>query len=124
MQIDIEFYDDNDEEYTISFPAKYEICDRCKGKGTHVNPNIDGHGITASEWENDWDFEERENYMNGFYDVQCDNKCDYGKIIVIDYDILSDDMKKKADEYYKRERDLAAERAYEARMRNAENGWY
>jgi hypothetical protein len=55
---------------TWKFPAKFEVCPTCQGKGTHVNPSIDAGGITESEWS-DWDYEERETYLSGGYDVDC-----------------------------------------------------
>jgi len=56
-------------EESVRFPAKYEVCETCNGKGKHVNPSIDSHGITASEFAEDPDF--REEYMSGAYDVPC-----------------------------------------------------
>lgn len=51
----------------------FKVCTRCRGTGTHVNPAIDGNGITASEMDrHDHDDEDfRDNYMNGVYDVTC-----------------------------------------------------
>lgn len=34
----------------VELPARFEVCDRCHGEGKHVNPSIDGDGITESEW--------------------------------------------------------------------------
>lgn len=56
-------------EHTL--PARFEVCGTCDGKGSHVNPSIDSHGITSEEWANDWDDESREAYMRGAYDVPC-----------------------------------------------------
>lgn len=60
---------DNTHEHTL--PARLEVCGTCDGKGSHVNPSIDSHGITGEEWARDWDDESREAYMSGRYDVQC-----------------------------------------------------
>ena len=35
--------------YGERFPAKYVVCPRCHGAGTHVNPAIDGNGIGSEE---------------------------------------------------------------------------
>ena len=59
------------EEVTVKLPANKEICSRCDGDGTIVNPNIDGHGISSEEWENEWDEDSREMYMSGGFDVTC-----------------------------------------------------
>lgn len=51
--------------------TRWAICPTCEGNGTHVNPAIDGHGITAEEmYELGDDF--REDYMRGVYDVSCE----------------------------------------------------
>ena len=49
-------------------------CTRCRGKGTHVNPAIDGNGITSDEMDrHDHDDPEfRDNYRRGMYDVTCE----------------------------------------------------
>jgi hypothetical protein len=57
-------------EEEVSLPAKYAVCHRCEGKGSHVNPNIDGNGISPEEFDEDPEF--RENYFNGLYDVACE----------------------------------------------------
>ena len=67
-------------EYTLS--SKWAICGQCNGEGTHVNPSIDCGGITQSEWEDEWDYEEREAYMSGRYDVQCQACEGSGKVRV------------------------------------------
>ena len=51
-------------------PAVYEVCETCGGKGKHVNPAIDGHGISAEEMHEDPDF--AEDYFSGVYDVPCE----------------------------------------------------
>ena len=61
---------DDDCETTYSAPAKYEVCERCEGTGSHSNPSIDGNGITASEWD-EWDDDSRQMYLSGGYDVRC-----------------------------------------------------
>lgn len=56
------------EEYH-ELPLKYEVCLTCEGKGSHVNPSIDAHGISAEEFYEDPEFEE--SYFRGDYDVRC-----------------------------------------------------
>lgn len=50
---------------------RWVICDRCDGEGTTGHPAFD-NGITSGEW-NEWDDEDRRNYMDGRYDVTCEN---------------------------------------------------
>lgn len=64
-----EYIDEDGYEQVHYFPATFEVCPRCRGKGHITNPNIGA--ITSEEWERDWDYEERENYMSGMYDVDC-----------------------------------------------------
>lgn len=72
MTMEVELIDDDGDEYTVKFPIVFKVCWRCEGKGSHVHPGVDGHGITESEWEQDWSFEEQEQYWSGGYDVQCE----------------------------------------------------
>jgi hypothetical protein len=59
----------NGEEETVLLPATYVVCHTCDGKGTTVNPDIDGNGLTQEDFDEDPDF--RDDYMSGVYDVQC-----------------------------------------------------
>lgn len=61
--------DDWDAETELDVPCKYEVCWRCEGKGTHVNPSIDGHGLTRDDFADDPDFAEA--YFEGRYDITC-----------------------------------------------------
>lgn len=49
--------------------AKFIVCPRCRGNGEIVNPEVDGNGISAEQFDDDLDF--RENYFSGVYDVAC-----------------------------------------------------
>jgi hypothetical protein len=77
-----DFFEEGSEEFTwainncnedgyICFPIQFVVCFVCYGKGNHVNPSVDSHGITGEEFENEWSWEERELYMNGGYNVTC-----------------------------------------------------
>jgi hypothetical protein len=57
-------------ETEVEIPITFDVCDTCEGKGTHVNPSIDAHGITEDEWCQ-WNSGEQEFYMSGGYDVEC-----------------------------------------------------
>jgi RecJ-like exonuclease len=60
--------DDGDE---VTLPYRMEVCPQCNGKGSRVNPAIDGNGICSDDeiWQ-DEDF--REGYFSGRYDIVCD----------------------------------------------------
>ena len=70
MFIKFEFYREDDTTEFVQIPAKYEVCPCCEGRGTQVNPAIDGHGISAAAFDEDPDFGEA--YFSGAYDVRCD----------------------------------------------------
>ena len=63
----IEIHDDDLGE--VELPTKKAVCPRCRGTGTHVNPAIDGNGLTSEDFDDDPDF--REAYFAGRYDVVC-----------------------------------------------------
>ncbi len=79
MCIVIEDYGDG--EYEV--PAQHEVCPVCSGKGTHVNPSIDSHGIGAEEMYEDPDFAEE--YFGGAYDVEC-NECAGQRVVLVPKD--------------------------------------
>jgi len=56
-----------DTEVTVKIV--WEVCPTCDGRGSHVNPSIDSHGISAEEFADDPDF--AESYFAGHYDVPC-----------------------------------------------------
>lgn len=53
--------------YTIRLCWK--VCGTCNGKGTHVNPSIDAHGLSNEDLDEDPYF--REQYTSGMYDETC-----------------------------------------------------
>lgn len=77
-------------EEEVEMPFIWEVCPTCRGRGRHVNPNIDSNGISPEEFEEDPSF--REDYFNGIYDVCCygcngkrviavpDDHTEYGKL--------------------------------------------
>jgi hypothetical protein len=116
MIMKLELLDDETAEYEAELPFNFEVCDRCSGKGTHTNPNIDGHGISSEEWANEWDDESREMYMSGGYDVLCE-LCHGERVMPVvdesrcDPDVLKHYYNKLQAEYEVR-RDEAMERRY------------
>lgn len=87
----------------------YEVCNVCDGRGSHVNPSIDSHGLSADDFAEDPDF--ADNYWRGNYDVPC-YQCGGSRVIPIPDD---DDPNKAAyDEavegHYESMREYEAER--------------
>lgn len=72
----------DDEGEAVQVPARAEVCPRCEGTGRHVNPAVDGHGISSEEWEHEWDEEGREAYLAGRYDVTCES-CGGNNVVLV-----------------------------------------
>lgn len=75
-----------EELYEVRIPTIKIICPTCNGNGKHVNPSIDGNGISASDecWQ-DEGFEE--DYFQGRYDVTC-HECN-GRNVVDEIDAVA-----------------------------------
>ena len=61
--------DEDGNEVDMTLPAKFEVCDRCHGRGSVDGNGFEG-GITGSEWS-EMDQDDRESYMSGDYDEYC-----------------------------------------------------
>ena len=59
----------NDDEELIDVPLHFAVCHVCEGRGSHVSPGIDSHGLSSEDFAEDPDF--AEDYRSGFYDVPC-----------------------------------------------------
>lgn len=84
LTVQHKLYDEEGDTVMVSFPAHYEVCDRCRGTGKHVNPSIDGHGISREEFDADPDFEEA--YFEGRYDVTC-YECKGERVVLVENDV-------------------------------------
>jgi len=93
-------------DFQVMAPAKRVVCYCCRGKGTHVNPNVDGDGITPEEFDRDPEF--LESYLSGVFDVQCE-ECKGERVL----DVVDESkMTPKMLERYYRHLDMeAADRA-------------
>lgn len=107
---------DLDDEGRLRVPFRWGVCGTCNGEGKHVNPSIDAHGITAEEWERDWDPEEREGYMRGDYDVECAECHGRTTVPVPDLDALSPVARRLVDDAIASHDDCAAIQAAEMRF--------
>jgi hypothetical protein len=68
----------------VQIPAKFEVCDVCRGTGSHVNPSIDSHGLSSEDFDEDPDF--RADYLSGVYDVTCRSCAGTRVTLVVDRD--------------------------------------
>ncbi len=117
-KIEFTYEDDDGNEIEASLPAEYAVCDRCHGEGKHVNPSIDGNGITQSEMEELGD-DFRESYFRGDYDVSCD-VCHGNRVVleIVETKFLTEEQKELEEIYWKqlrRESDYDEERNMERR---------
>jgi hypothetical protein len=62
-------------------PARFEVCGRCEGHGTHTNPAIDGNGLTAEDFDQAGP-EFLEDYLGGVYDVPC-HECHGARVVTV-----------------------------------------
>lgn len=88
--------------FTEEVAIRFEVCPLCNGKGSHVNPSIDAHGLSAEDFAEDPDFARE--YFRGTYDQPC-NECGGRRVVPVPTD------EKVLERYYK---SLAAEAAYQA----------
>lgn len=97
-------------EVEFSLPAVLVVCQTCEGKGKHVNPSIDAHGITSDEWDQ-WSHEEQQEYRDGTYDVSCYGCGGLRVVPIIREDGLSAEQQEHLKMVRKSERDEAEYRA-------------
>ena len=98
----------------VQLPTKWEVCDLCNGKGTHVNPSIDCGGLTSEDFDQDPDFAEM--YMDGVYDQTC-NRCEGRTTIAVpDFELMSEVEREAYKAHEAQEDELAQEEAWERRM--------
>jgi RecJ-like exonuclease len=93
---------------------RWAICDCCEGHGKVGHPAF-SNGITSSEWA-EWDYQDRENYMSGLYDVPCADCRGSGKVKVPDVAAMTFAEKRELVEQRRNARidaELARESAYE-----------
>jgi hypothetical protein len=103
-------------EKVFNFPARNELCERCDGEGTHVNPSVDGNGLTAEDFDEDPDF--REHYFAGVFDVACE-ECHGNKVVqVVDEEALRPSQRRAFRLCSAQANEIARERSHEKWMRD------
>ena len=97
----------------VQLPAKFSVCGRCDGRGTHVNPGVDGNGLSREDFDADPDFEE--DYFSGVYDVRCE-ACQGERVVAaLDEARCTPAQIAQHATYWQDEADYAAEVAAERR---------
>lgn len=73
-----------DEDQTVfTVRIRMDVCPLCEGRGKHVNPSIDAHGLSREDFDEDPDF--AESYFRGDYDVPC-NLCRGANVVPVPLD--------------------------------------
>lgn len=98
----------------IVLPATFEVCETCDGRGSHVNPSIDSHGISPEEFAEDPDF--AEDYFSGVHDVGCAECGGKRVVLAVDRERADPAHLKAWDDAVEYHHHAAAQEAYERRM--------
>jgi hypothetical protein len=111
MTLTFRYWDDEGDEQVITFPARFEVCELCDGRGSHVAPGVDAGGITAEDMYDDPDF--AEDYFGGAYDVPC-YRCGGKRVepVVVEERLSRDQMailRKIMEDCYDERRERSAE---------------
>jgi hypothetical protein len=107
-------------ELEVSLPAKFVVCHRCEGKGSHVNPSIDGNGLSREDFDADPDF--AEGYMRGDYDIACQTCKGRRVVSQVDRKQLTPLQKRQLARHEKAEADYQRDYDSERWLRMAESG--
>jgi len=110
----LNIYVEDEDGNEIEIPGRFEVCNRCDGKGTHVNPSIDGHGLSREDFDEDPQFEE--DYFAGVYDIKC-LECKGLRVVLVINEHLATEEQKEA---YQAELDADYD---DRREREAELRW-
>lgn len=77
--------------------AMYVVCHRCHGNGSHVNPAVDGNGLSPDDPDLDEDFWDM--YRSGGYDVPCE-ECNGLRVVPVpDPDMNSAEAMQNYEEF-------------------------
>lgn len=113
--IEITTWDDAGDELVLELPAKFSLCPRCRGVGSHVNPAVDGNGLSQEDFDEAGP-EFYDDYMGGVYDVAC-YRCKGEKVIkIVDRDRAKPEDLKIYDDQARELRELEAMEAAERRV--------
>lgn len=94
----VEFWnEDNEDDQIGDPPSRKEVCPRCHGNGTHVNPGVDGNGLDPYDPDLDEDF--WDDYRSGVYNVTCEECGGRNVVDVFDESALRPDVLKAWEEW-------------------------
>lgn len=125
--ISIEYYDDNGDDISQSFPSMKEVCSECEGEGTVLCEGMRGHAYSIEEFEEAFcDEEDREAYFQrgGKYDVTCPTCKGLRVVDVVDRDACSGELKVILDTIQEQQEESAKQAAADRLTRRMESGQY
>ncbi len=109
MTIDLDYDDGTD---TV-LPARAEVCPQCRGRGTIVNPAVDGNGLTAEDFGQDPEF--LDDYLGGVFNIPCPECSGRRVVLVADEERLTPAQLELWEGYLSYREELAAEASMRAR---------
>lgn len=124
MKAVVTWIDEHDVDQETKLPAKFEVCDNCKGKGRHMTPSMRDHAYSAEEFMEAFpEPEDRAGYFGGAYDVECTECHGERVVMVVDLDDLAvsdPDWKTDIENHLQRIAQMEAEDRHIQRMENME----
>ena len=126
MKINLKWFDEETgDEIEHEFPAKNEVCPRCEGFGTHLNPSIGEHAYTIEEFnEAFFEDEDKDAYFSrgGIYDGQCQEGRGNKVVLIADEERFNEEEKKLFEQYEESEEKRARYDAEDRMTQFWENG--
>jgi hypothetical protein len=118
--------DDAGDELECEVPGKFEVCPRCEGHGTYLNPSIGEHAYTPEEFHESFDDEEAEEYFRrgGIYDVTCE-ECGGARVVMVpDLERCNTEQRSLLEQYEQEEAERARWDAEDRQTMRMESGDY
>lgn len=97
-------------EQLFNVKIEWGVCPLCRGRGRHVNPSVDAHGLSAEDFYEDPDF--AKSYLEGDYDIIC-NLCNGRTTVPIP---VGKEDRNRIDEYLRVGAEIQAEHLAELKM--------
>ena len=126
--LSITLLNDDDTEETHELPAKFEVCERCEGHGTHLHTAIGQHAYSVEEFNEEFsDDEDREAYFRrgGKYDVTCEECGGRRVVLVVDENACrTNEFREILQRYQEQEQEKARWRAEDRATMRMECGYF
>lgn len=110
MTANVTIRTEDDAEEEVDVAIRFEVCQCCDGKGKYVNPNIDRQGLSREDLDADPDF--AESYMEGHYDITCE-ECQGQRVVPV---CLDPKILERLNEQARSRYEMRAEQEAERKM--------